>query len=184
MTRKTGSIYRLFILVLALAAFLQAGCDMGEKEAKRAEVGKPAPVFVLTDIQGNTWNLADLRGKVVFVNFWASWCAPCLEEIPSMVAVNRMIPEEYFQMITVLYNDRPEYALNVVNKAGADFPVLIDLEADAAREYGLTGVPETYIIDPQGILREKFIGPRDWQSMESIAMLEHYFPQSYKKIVE
>lgn len=175
----------MYILTcLALSAFLLAGCSMEEQETRKAEIDRPAPNIALTDIQGKHWNLSDLQGKVVFVNFWASWCAPCLEEMPSMVAVNRMMPGEYFQMITVLYNDRPEYAQRVVDKAGATFPVLLDPDAEAAREYGLTGVPETFIIDAQGILREKFIGPRNWQSMDAVAMLEHYFPESYKKVVQ
>jgi peroxiredoxin len=101
-----------------------------------------------------------------------------------MVALNTQMPGDYFQMITVLYNDRPEYAQNVMKKAGATFPVLLDPEADTARLYGLTGVPETFIIDPKGILQQKIIGPRNWQSMDSIAMVEHYFPESYVKVVQ
>lgn len=180
-----GSLTHTILLLtsLALTSFFLVGCSVEEGATQKAEIDKPAPDFVLTDIQGKNWNLTELRGKVVFVNFWASWCAPCLEEMPSMVAVNRMMPEEYFQMITVLYNDRPDYAQKVVDKAGATFPVLLDPDAEAARDYGLTGVPETFIIDAQGILREKFIGPRNWQSMDAVAMLEHYLPESYVKVV-
>lgn len=174
------------ILLLALLlplALIVSSCSEGEKAPRRLETGKPAPVFNLTDLEGKNWNLSDLRGKVVLLNFWASWCAPCLEEIPSMVSLNGMMPSEYFQMVTILYNDRPDYAQSVVDKAGATFPVLLDPEAEMAQVYGLTGVPETFVIDPQGILREKIIGPRDWKSEDAVGMLEHYFPDTYKKIV-
>jgi len=176
--------YIFSLTVMVLTAMLLSCCSKGEQSTDKAEIGKPAPDFTLTDINGKNWQLSNLRGKVVFINFWASWCAPCLEEIPSMEALNRMMPDEYFQMVTILYNDRPEYAQNVVNKSGATFPVLLDPDSEAARQYGLTGVPETFIIDTRGILREKFIGPKNWLSQDAVAMVEHYFPQSYKKIVQ
>lgn len=184
-TMKPVGMYRniIFWAMVMLAALLLASCSNNQATGKAA-VGKPAPVFTLADLQGKDWDLTALKGKVVFVNFWASWCKPCLEEMPSMEALNKAMPGEYFQMVTVLYNDQPEYAENVVKKTGATFPVLLDPDSQVAKDYGLTGVPETYIIDPQGILREKFIGPKNWQSMDAMAMVEHYFPPSYKKIVQ
>lgn len=171
-------------ILLAVALLFITGCSSEDQATGKAVIGRQAPVFSLTDLQGNNWNLQELKGKVVFVNFWASWCKPCLEEMPSMQALHSTMPAEYFQMVTILYNDRPEYAQNVVNKTGATFPVLLDPDLLAAREYGLTGVPETFIIDPQGVLREKIIGPRNWQSFDAVSMVEHYFPPTYKKIVE
>lgn len=173
----------LTVFLLLVTTFLTS-CGERKQAVTKAEIGKPAPGFTLTDIQGKTWSLADLKGKVVLLNFWASWCAPCLEEIPSMVTLHGMLPSEYFAMVTILYNDRPDYAQNVVNKSGAKFPVLLDPDAKMARAYGLTGVPETFIIDPQGVLREKFIGPKDWKSDDAVALIEHYFPETYKKIVQ
>ena len=82
-----------------------------------------------------------------------------------------------FQMLTVLYNDRPEMASGFLIKTGYEFPVLIDPPMISAKEYGLTGVPETFIIDTQGILREKFIGPFDWNSPAAITMINKYLPQ-------
>jgi len=170
-------------LFLALSLLFLTGC--GEEELSVLPViGKPAPAFTLMDLQGKEWKLSDLQGKVVLLNFWASWCAPCLEEMPSMVSLNGTMPGEVFQMVTILYNDRPDYAQKVVDKAGATFPVLLDPDSEIAMQYGLTGVPETFIIDPEGILQQKFIGPRDWQSMDSVAIIEHYYPKSYKKIVQ
>jgi cytochrome c biogenesis protein CcmG/thiol:disulfide interchange protein DsbE len=164
-------------LLLALALLLPAGCGPGGQPGATAVVGQPAPTFTLTDLHGTNWRLADLRGKVVFLNFWATWCQPCLQEMPSMKALDQRMPEGSFQMLTVLFNDRPEIAQNVVRKMGLTFPVLVDANGVAARQYGLTGVPETYIIDPQGVLREKFIGPLDWSSPAALNLLGRYLPQ-------
>jgi len=162
---------------LALTVILLNGCGPGNRPPEsKAVIGRPAPHFALTDIQGKKWDLAELRGKVVFLNFWATWCPPCIEEMPSMEALNRRMPTTTFQMLTILYNDRPEYARNLISKIGATFPVLVETEARTASKYGLTGVPETFVIDPQGILREKFIGPKDWNSPFAAAMLAQYLP--------
>lgn len=174
--QKTTS--RLLLLLLVLPALLLAGCGNDRRPAGAAAVGQPAPTFTLTDLQGKEWSLAELRGKVVFLNFWATWCPPCLQEMPSMAALNKQLAGQPFQMITVLFNDRPEYAWNLVRKMGLDLPVLVDGAGSVSTQYGLTGVPETFIIDPQGILREKFIGPLDWGSPKALALVRQYLPQN------
>lgn len=163
-------------LMLTLTLFLFSGCGPDQAGKTRAVVGQPAPTFDLTDLYGKKWSLADLRGQVVFLNFWATWCQPCLQEMPSMAALNQRMAGKPFQMITVLYNDRPEYAWNLVKKTGYTFPVLLDGDGTVSNRYGLTGVPETYIIDSQGVLVEKFIGPVDWNSAKALALLGKYMP--------
>lgn len=168
----------LLLLLLALPVLLLTGCGNDRRPAGAAVVGQPAPTFTLSDLQGKEWSLADLRGKVVFLNFWATWCPPCLKEMPSMVALNQQLAGQPFQMITVLFNDRPEYAWNLTRKMGLELPVLVDGAGSVSSQYGLTGVPETFIIDPQGTLREKFIGPLDWGSPKALALVRQYLPQS------
>jgi peroxiredoxin len=159
-------------------AALLSGCGPTDEQLQgKAIKGQPAPNFMLTDLTGKEWQLSDLRGKVVFINFWATWCPPCIQELPSMEALKQRLSTASFQMLTILYSDRPELGQSMVNKSGYSFPVLIDTDAAVGRQYGLTGVPETFIIDPQGILREKFIGPFDWESQDAMIMLEKYLPQ-------
>ena len=163
---------------LLIATTLMVSCGPGNEQPQvKAIKGQPAPNFMLTDLRGKDWQLSDLRGKVVFVNFWATWCPPCIKEMPSMDALNTRMSGKPFQMLTILYSDRPELGQSLVNKSGYRFPVLIDPDSFTGKEYGLTGVPETFIIDTQGILREKFIGPFEWDSPEALQILEKYLPQ-------
>lgn len=169
---------RSIVFGIALLFVLVTACGQNEKGAKwqRAEVNKPAPEFSLTDNNGTVWNLADLRGKVVFVNFWATWCPPCREEMPSMVLLDRSMREQNkdFVMLTILSNDDPEKGDAFVRSLGATFPVLADPDGKVATAYGLTGVPETYIIDKKGILREKYIGAWPWASKGALDVLAKY----------
>lgn len=166
---------KIFILGLViLAASFMGGCG---KKTTVAEVGKPAPDFTLVDRKGKTWTLADLKGQVVFVNFWATWCPPCLEEMPAMQRLYSKMPPEKFKMLAILNNDKPEFADTLIAKQKYTFPVLTDPKGTTLAAYGLTGVPETYIVDKQGVLREKFLGPMPWDSPGAIQMLMKYINQ-------
>ena len=135
-------------------------------------VGEPVPNFRLTDLNGKHWDLSELKGSVVIVNFWATWCPSCKEEMPSL---NRLY-EKYrgrddFEILAILYNDLPKEARKYVNGEGFEFPIL-KLNNRVTDDYGVTGVPETYIIDKQGILRKKFKGPVQFDTQESYAFMD------------
>lgn len=152
-----------------------AGC--GPKPGPAARIGSPAPDFTLIEIQGKNWTLAELKGKVVFLHFWATWCPSCREELPAIQRLHASLPEEQVVILTVLYNDDPSRAKYMAGQIGATFPVTVDPDGLAAKAYGLTGVPETYIIDQQGILREKIIGALPWDEPGSRQRLQQYlFP--------
>jgi thiol-disulfide isomerase/thioredoxin len=88
------------------------------------EIGKPAPDFVLQDASGKSWQLSNLKGKVVFVNFWATWCKPCRDEMPSMEALNKAMAGQPFQMLSIVFNDDLDMADRFARRLGARFPVL------------------------------------------------------------
>ena len=161
------------VICLCLSLLLVA-CG---QRPKIAEVGKLAPDFTLVDRQGKTWTLSELTGQVVFVNFWATWCAPCREEMPSMERLYRALPTDKFKMLAILSRDEPAFADTLGAKLGVSFPILIDPDNKAGQAYGLTGVPETYIIDKQGVLREKFLGPVQWDSPAAQQKLMSYINQ-------
>lgn len=166
-----------FLITSSCLAVLLFACEQKIERPKVVEVGNPAPDFTLVDTKGKTWNLAELKGQVVFVNFWATWCPPCREEMPSMQRMHTSLPADKFKLLSILNNDRPDFAESLARTIGVTFPILVDPGSKTGRAYGLTGVPETYIVDKQGILREKFLGPLQWDSPNAMQMLMHYIGQ-------
>ena len=175
---RTRKFHPLCFFILMTAALFLASCGkQPDQKPQKAEIGKPAPDFKLKDTKGNTWELSKLRGKVVFVNFWATWCPPCRAEMPSMQTLYQSMPQDKFVMLAILSNDEPLRAEALATKIGATFPILQDPGSPIATAYGITGVPETYIVDTEGILRQKFIGPRPWDSQGAKDMLNLYLPR-------
>ena len=164
------SIRKFSVLLAGMLLFLffVAGCERigGLNKVKRMEIGKPAPDFVLQDVSGNTWQLSSLKGKVVFVNFWATWCKPCRDEMPSMEALNKAMAGKPFQMLSIVFNDDLKMAESFARRLGATFPVLANPSPELTEAYMITGVPETFLIDADGILLHKFIGPYDCNALE------------------
>jgi len=141
------------------------------------KTGDAAPDFSLVDLQGKNWTLSELKGQVVFINFWATWCPPCLKELPSMQNLYESLPKDKFKMLAVLNSDKPAPAGFIAGQKGLTMPILDDSDNSAGSKYGLTGLPETFIVDKQGILREKFIGPEQWDGPEFVQMLMGYINQ-------
>jgi cytochrome c biogenesis protein CcmG/thiol:disulfide interchange protein DsbE len=161
---KGKQIILLLLLAAGAAAIILSVRHGGTK--KPVAVGLYAPDFSVTDFRtGKTLSSSDLKGKVILVNFWASWCEPCKEEMPSVDALYReMGSDKDFIMITILYRDTPVTALAYMKSQGYGFPVYGDPAGSAAHSFGVTGVPETYIIDKNGVLQKKMIGPDNWNS--------------------
>ncbi len=145
----------LFVLLIALP-----GC---KKQEKPAQEGNPAPLFTLKDMSGRDVNLADLKGKVVLLNFWATWCPPCREEIPSMMRLNLAMAGKPFQMLAVSINEGGQAEVSdFFRQSGANLPALFDPTQAVAKRYGLTGVPETFVIDKKGVIVKKVVGGLNW----------------------
>ena len=161
-----------------IAVLIMAGCLVlfitGCGESPVASVGKPAPDFDTVDLEGNVWSLSKLKGKVVFVNFWATWCAPCREEMPSMQRLYDKLPKDKFKMNALYNRDTSELVKNFIAKLNITMPILDDHQNIIGEKYGLTGLPETFIVDKQGVIREKFIGPAEWDTPEIVEMLTKY----------
>ncbi|MEM7828337.1 MAG: TlpA disulfide reductase family protein [Candidatus Aenigmatarchaeota archaeon] len=147
---------------------------------KVATVGMPAPDFSLKDLDGKEYKLSQFRGKVVFLNFWATWCPPCRSEIPSMNALNERLKGDSFVMMGVsIDRDSPENIKNFSKEFGVNFLILHDRDGKVAyKRYGITGVPETFIIDKKGVLVKKIIGAIDWSNEEVIKEIVKYISES------
>jgi cytochrome c biogenesis protein CcmG/thiol:disulfide interchange protein DsbE len=129
---------------------------------------KPAPDFTLTRLDtGETVKLSELRGRPLVLNFWASWCGPCQQEHPTLARAAKHFGGEA-RFFGVVFEDTPEEARKFARPMDPSFPQLIDPMSRMAVDYGVTGVPETYFIDGQGIIRDKFVGPLvDMQELAS-----------------
>ncbi len=129
----------------------------------RPVVGTIAPDFELLALGGDHVKLSSYRGNIVFLNVWATWCPPCREEMPSMELLDQRLKGRNFKMLAVsIDRDGEKVVPPFIEKHGLGFPVLLDPNSETYRLYGLTGVPETFIIDKNGIILQKIIGPQDW----------------------
>ena len=121
-------------------------------------VGSPAPEIVLKDLQGRDVKLSDLRGKVVLVNFWATWCKPCKEEMPAMQASYDKLRDKGFVVLAVNELEDTARVAEHIRTHGHTFEVVMDHNNQVANMYGVVGLPASFLIDPQGIVRELISG--------------------------
>lgn len=124
--------------------------------------GKTAPDFTLPTLDGGVMKLAEHKGKLIFLNIWASWCAPCREEMPSMQRLAGKLKGANFAMLTISIDKNKEDAAKFVKELNLTFPVALDPDQKVAPLYKITGVPETYIISPEGVVTHHLIGPGKW----------------------
>src|SRR5438034_300145 len=132
-----------------------------------------APDFVVPDLAGRTVRLSGLRGKVVVLNLWATWCAPCIEEMPSMERLYGRLRDTDFALLAISQDeDGKRVVAPFVERMHLTFPVLLDPERQVGDRYGVTGYPETFLIARNGYVVEHVVGPRDWAAPDEIAALE------------
>lgn len=149
---------RLLALILLLAAV--PGCDRGSHPA---QTGKPAPDFSLSD--GSTSiRLRDYRGRVVLVNFWASWCQPCVAELPSLLQLHHEQPD--LAILAISIDEDPDAYSRFLIRRRVDLTTVRDPSESVAKLFHTEQWPETYLIDRQGLIRRKFIGAQDWTNPE------------------
>ncbi len=151
---------RVFALLWTLLPVcLFAGCT---GETPKPQVGHPAPDFSLTALDGREIRLRDLRGKVVFVNLWATWCPPCREEMPSMVRLYGRFRNQGLEILAVSEDADVEEVRRFARAYNVQFPILMDREKTVYQLYRATGVPETHLVNKEGVLEASRIGPFDW----------------------
>lgn len=168
----------LFIACLFLSLTACKKADSPQKSAVAAE-NNPAPDVIVTSLaNGSSLKLSDLNGKVVLLNFWATWCPPCREEIPSMMKLNKTMDGKPFQMVAISIDEGGKPAVeSFFNDSGYSLPAYLDASGASVKSYGITGVPESFIIDKQGIVVKKIIGGVTWDSPEVVSFLEGLIKQ-------
>jgi len=170
--RRAG--WRCLLAGAAVAGMLLGtGC----RRADDALVGQRAPEFSLADLQGNAVRLANLKGRVVFLNVWATWCEPCREEMPAMQALYQRLTGPDFEMLAINADQGGrDGVVKFVESNHLSFPVLPDPDLQVADRYRITGYPETFVIDRNGTIVAHEIGPRDWDAPQSVA--------AFKRLIE
>ena len=121
-------------------------------------VGSPAPEIVLKDLRGQEVKLSDLRGKIVLLNFWATWCKPCKQEMPAMQASYERLRDQGFVVLAVNELEDVEKVAEHIKTHGHTFLVVMDHDNRVANRYGVVGLPASFLIDRQGIVREHIFG--------------------------
>jgi peroxiredoxin len=151
---------RISVSLCLAIAFLATGCDRGSHPS---QTGKPAPDFTVSD-GTSTVHLASYRGKIVLLNFWATWCPPCIQELPSLQQFHRDHPE--IAIVAVSIDEDDDAYKRFLVQRQVNFTTVRDPAQTAASKFSTEGWPETYIIDRQGKIRRKFIGATDWNDPE------------------
>ena len=155
------------VLLVAIPIILISLKERGARSRfiRPLQEGRPAPDFTFPDLDARKVSLSDFRGKVVLVNIWATWCPPCRDEMPSMQRLYERFKGEQFEILAVSIDaDGREAVAPFMQQMNLTFPALLDPKEKIWSLYGITGVPESFIVDRGGILVNKVIGPMDWSS--------------------
>ena len=166
------SLILIFLIVMGLAimTLLQTkNSFLNKSSVSRLVTGLPAPNFTLPGLDGKMVSLNDYRGKVVLLNIWATWCPPCVDEMPSMEKLYQELTGEGLEILAVSIDESGAKTVRpFMKKHRLSFPALIDSKGVITSLYQTTGVPESFILDKDGIIVEKVIGPRDWAAPDAI----------------
>jgi cytochrome c biogenesis protein CcmG, thiol:disulfide interchange protein DsbE len=167
MSRVHLSIFVRPIGVFPLLILILSGCYSGSRPP---HLGKVAPDFSVQDSDHKV-SLRDFRGKIVVLNFWATWCQPCVEETPSLVQMDQRMKDKGIAVLGVSIDVDADDYHRFLKEYKVGFVTVRDPEQESATLYGTHGWPETYIIDRNGVVRRKFIGPVDWTQPEVVDFL-------------
>jgi thiol-disulfide isomerase/thioredoxin len=153
------------ILVAAVSAVAQ-------DDPIRAWGGKPTPPLATRALDGRSVNLGDFQGRVVLVNFWATWCGPCIQELPSLVRLKQKLAGRPFELVTVNDGESEATIQRYLKRTNLDLPVWIGPENSAATGWNIQGLPMTFLVDSRGQVRYWVYGERNWTEGESFRLIE------------
>lgn len=156
----------LFVLI-----FVAVSAPLSAERPRLMDDPIPAPSFTLKDMDGNIHKLADYKGQVAVVNFWASWCPPCREEMPSMERAWKQLQKENIAMLAINVGEDADTIFTFTADYPVSFPLLMDQDSSVINEWPVKGLPTTFVLDKQGRIVYRVIGGREWDAPELIDML-------------
>ena len=168
------------LVVLGNRAPARIGSDSSNLDRLMADIGVAGHPFStdtlavkLQNTAGHFVSLDDYRGKVVFLNFWTTWCPTCITEMPAMEKLHRKLAGKNFTMLAVNVKESASQVKDFFNKNKLTFTALLDTTGEVSTEFGLRAIPTTFILDKSGNIIGRIAGPREWDSKKSVALFEH-----------
>ena len=180
-----------FIFTLFLAVFILTSCQAKDQKSSQSEIEKvfseagipllkqrvtprdfSLPLATSSPVMGRTQNLGNLKGKVVFLNFWATWCPPCRQEIPSMEALYSRYREKGLEILAVNSGESQQEVLAFLSSNKLSFTVVLDSDGKASQVYGIQALPTSFLIDREGNIAAKLVGSINWDEPKVHAALE------------
>jgi peroxiredoxin len=168
---KGKNFLALVLIVLGVGGFVLYMSLQSPRSTVIGE-GDAAPDWNLRSVKGAPVSLSQLRGEIVFLNFWATWCAPCLEEMPSMERLYAQFEGRGLKMVAVSVDDDEVAVKNFLSENNITLPILLDPGGKVSRRYGTFKYPETYLIDGRGVVAKKIVGPRNWDDRTLHGVIE------------
>lgn len=163
---------RTLLRSLAPVAWLAAGSSRAQHEVTAWPAGQPLRPIQAVDLQGRTWRLADLRGRAVLLNFWASWCEPCRSEMPTLQTLAELYGPERLAVLALNFKEAPATVARFVQRTGLRLPVLLDRDGAIARACAVKVFPTTLLIAPDGRARQRLRGELDWTGAEAERLVQ------------
>jgi thiol-disulfide isomerase/thioredoxin len=154
-------------ILLALAARAQA-----QPQPLKPWAGVITPPLELADLDGKTHRLADYRGRTLLINFWATWCKPCRDEMPSIERLRASLEGRPFAVVAVNVGESPEAARGFAASMPLGFPLLLDRDTRTSRAWGARILPATFVVGPDGVARFSYLGELDWAQPDVRAQIE------------
>jgi cytochrome c biogenesis protein CcmG, thiol:disulfide interchange protein DsbE len=184
--RIVFSLSILMGILTLLIPFLQTGRAASPSQpecpscssfgVQRSQEKKPAPAFTLNGLDGKKISLSDFKGKPVIITFWATWCESCKEEMPILEKFSQGKREQLTILLIAIDGERKRAAQKIIDQNKITLPVLLLLKEKTMDQYGVRGwVPQTYLVDQEGMLLGKIIGQRDWCSAEAWSCMKELF---------
>jgi peroxiredoxin len=184
---KTALLFIILVAVVGVAVHFFYNGDVATAGSQQQELDRlfgsigilkiphvTRPIEIqLKDVYGNTVRLSDLRGKVVFLNFWATWCGACVVEMPSMEKLHRRLKDKDFVMVAVNVQESDTQVKAFFEKMKLSFNALLDSNGEVATGFSINALPTTFVLDKAGRIVGTAIGPREWDSRASIALFDY-----------
>ena len=157
---------------MAAAAFAAAATFAGAEADLKPWKGQATPKLAGVDIQGKPFDLESRRGRVVVVNFWATWCEPCRDELPSLERLQKARDGKSLEVVSVNFGEMPERIRTFLEREFVELPVVLDRDKEAAGRWKVGGLPMTFIVDAGGRIRYQVYGERKWDDAQTLAVVD------------